>query len=62
MNETTASTWVTNLESMKMIMDSIEPNKEWLLMSPDGRVWVTQDVKKLFCILATHHPLLKGPQ
>jgi hypothetical protein len=40
-------------------MQAIGVRKDWMLVSPDGRVWVTDDVTKLFMVLAPHHPLLK---
>jgi hypothetical protein len=33
-------------------------SNEWMLISPDGRVW-RGDVQRIFMVLAPHHPLLK---
>jgi hypothetical protein len=60
-----ASTWTTTshadlLEALTAL-ESRKPATEWVLISPDGRMWKTEDVRELFAVLAPHHPLLKLP-
>lgn len=65
MTTTTASTSITSAPSVldlvaaRIAIDAGAPSKEWMLISPDGRAWVTEDVQKLFAVLAPYHPLLK---
>jgi hypothetical protein len=65
MTQTTATTYTTHSTSVldllaaREAVDRIKPVNEWMLVAPDGRVWITADVQELFMVLSPHHPLLK---
>lgn len=46
------------LERAMREVDLLPKNDEWMLVSPDGKVW-RGDVQHIFMVLAPHHPLLK---
>ncbi len=49
------------LDQMERAMREVGPlpaSNEWMLISPDGKVW-RGDVQHIFMVLAPHHPLLK---
>jgi hypothetical protein len=51
-----------SLDELERVVKDLEKlmlPDEWMLMSPDGRVW-KGDVQKLILVLAPHHPLLAG--
>jgi hypothetical protein len=41
------------------LISKMQTSREWMLVAPDGRVWITESVQELFTVLAPHHPLLK---
>jgi hypothetical protein len=49
----------TYLQAMRLALENLRTSNEWLLVAPDGRVWITADVQDLFMVLSPHHPLLK---
>lgn len=64
-NTSTATTAATNstplptLDELQAAINQIPPiDTDWILASPDGRMW-KGDIAKLFSILAQHHPLMK---
>lgn len=65
MTDTTASTSTqqpVSLETMLHAMreiDLLPKNTEWMLVSPDGRMWKGEPTE-LLKVLMPHHPLLKG--
>jgi hypothetical protein len=49
----------TYLQAMRLALENLRTSNEWMLVAPDGRVWITSDVQDLFMVLSPHHPLLK---
>ena len=57
--ETTNFTPPPTLAELLAAIDKFPPlETDWMLVSPDGRIW-KGDVTKLFAVLAQHHPMLK---
>lgn len=49
-----------DLQAMKGLLDVLKAQpREWMLIAPDGRTWITEKPEELFAVLAEHHPLLK---
>jgi hypothetical protein len=54
-----ATTPLPTLDELQAAINKIPPmDTDWMLVSPDGRMW-KGDIAKLFSVLAQHHPLLK---
>ena len=65
MSETTASTNTNPLATLDQMLEAKRkfdklPKGEWLLISPDGRVWGSPNPAELLPILIPYHPLLQG--
>lgn len=66
MSVTAASTNLNQLATLEQVIEAkrkIEklPKGEWLLISPDGRIWGSPDPAELLPVLLPYHPLLKSP-
>ena len=49
-----------NLQATKAVLDAFSAQpREWVLVAPDGRTWITSKPEELFAVLAPYHPLLK---
>ena len=49
-----------DLHAMKGLLDVLKAQpREWVLVAPDGRTWITEKPEELLVVLTKHHPLLK---
>lgn len=59
-NGTGAAGEKLTLQDMEATVEKLRgiPPAKWLLVSPDGRMWAEEDVRKLMLVLMGHSPIL----
>jgi len=50
----------TGNDAMERLIRDAQKARDWILIAPNGRMYVTNKPEELFAVLAPHHPLLKA--